>query len=1660
MKKLKTTLLMLAMAVMCAVGVLFAACGAKNVRLTFDTHGAGPVAEQTLKVGEEYTLPEPPAYEGFSFEGWYLDASYTGSPVTSGVADKDTTFHAKWEQMYLVSLDLDGGTIGGSSVAPKLYLKKGANISSALQAYVPEKAGYEFGDWFAGDSELSKSATMTESGISLTAHYKVGYTVQVYLQNLEDDGYTQGEDIKGFAYATANFTPAVSMKGFERVQNSNSLETLDLNDSDPSANVFRFYFDRRELAVVLDPNYPDGSSTAADRQEVTFRYGNKVELPNDSFRFAGYMLRGWAKTQGGEVEYASHAIESMLYGAEAGEPDLFEFSEDTMLFAVWTKGYTDMFGGSDCLYIFDETSGKIYLDRSGKYFEGTYTPSSKSFFFVDKKDRTISSGKINSDGTFVYYNEAMASLSFLRYRFPDGVVQGETLTLDAYNGLTYNNGLGRSKGTYTYEDGLYVVTFEDGILSGQKLSIRLAQTTSGTNVFLILNEADLDYGQMLMTFVRDGQVLSYTSVYALSLDGFGTATLNQGTSNASLSYYWEDDVLYLISGSSLYGTFKIIELQDGYGYVYYNAEEEGTYTADDGSTLSLDGLYSATYTKGATALKGYYASASSRFGADYAIVTFTASDGTAYTFLISAKEVTIPSEDEGSAPETTIERTFALRANGYAEYLYCALSNGSQVAYYAPMLVLNETEEGKATLYAYNAAREYVKVAVGTYMNDNGVYAFTVTESFEVDESGAELRTEPYDVTKIQACIFRIGSFTSNSGTFEVSYWLSVTLEGEDPTELDVKYTAANGDTLSLVAGFAIYKTTREGQEVAIAGSYSQTGTRIRLTVSSSSLYFEINEEDHSFLMLSGLLGSASELYNGQAVEDGATLTFDGKGNATYTKGEEEPIKGKVTALEETTVFGTSIYSFTANGLSFRFLLVSQSSRTYFARENTELTKEYVSEELGKLELDGFGFRARYTNVYNIAFDGNYAFDPEENAVLLTLSVNGSALNAYFDLKDSSFTMRGSEYGLYFDYNNQYMNGVVYELDGYGKLTVSRIPRDDEEGSELIVIANNGTYTAENDGYRLKYEDETGAKHEVFGHLGSYQISQTSALRIFIVELDEVVRVLVNENDWTVLTLDGFGNAVYIDNLGMSNRGQYVLITDSLFYFVTNDGSVANIYRYDFEKGSATPVSMHAQGYYTSDLESMLFTQYGFMIKDGTERYYYDVEDDEVTIYRQAPTADPSEVNEYGFIVIPFGKFDATKEYDEKTYYLSDGYSVNFNRTDGKDAEYPLTARKSDGTTFYYLIEGLSFTPSGSTFSTNAVVILRSVDALDATEKSDPVTKQGTIVRTRNEDGSYTTYVDFTGFRIEVGLTYHGSDNNIFEVSSLAAVTSALSMTYLQYSYLFDLFGLSPSSFGTLEIVTPIDVSGEAQDPYITVNFGARGDIPDTLNAPLKIEKCPFVYENSLFSLTVKGTDNYDYRFHFTLTATSYGNGFTLIAATRVETFENGGYKVEAERVVATESSNIGVGSFFSISIYEGEEEIELAGYLSVDGTYYLIHYTRDEDGTITATKYFLVTFTEKAPEEVEGATTLPPFTGATITCKEAKTYYTEDGSMYVDVFEEDNTIILLCPDAVSGSSYRVESSYDPATQTYTLTLGSTRTYKVKIENGKAVIELVPDPQG
>ena len=67
--------------------------------VTFDSRGGTDVATQHQMYGEHLQLPEPPTREGYTFTGWYKDATCELPwSVESDIIETDLTLYAGWEK--------------------------------------------------------------------------------------------------------------------------------------------------------------------------------------------------------------------------------------------------------------------------------------------------------------------------------------------------------------------------------------------------------------------------------------------------------------------------------------------------------------------------------------------------------------------------------------------------------------------------------------------------------------------------------------------------------------------------------------------------------------------------------------------------------------------------------------------------------------------------------------------------------------------------------------------------------------------------------------------------------------------------------------------------------------------------------------------------------------------------------------------------------------------------------------------------------------------------------------------------------------------------------------------------------------------------------------------------------------------------------------------------------------------------------------------------------------------------------------------------------------------------------------------------------------------------------------------------------------------------
>lgn len=1648
--------------VLCAVS----ACGKDIVKLSFETNGGSSIETVEVKKGESYELPVP-TRTGYEFDGWFTDENFSGSAVTSTTPESNLTFYAKWTQLYTVTLDLDGGSLSTTS----LSLKAGVNLYNAVKELAPSKANHQFGGWFKGDDALSESAVMPSENVTLKAKYKVAYTVELYLQDIEDETkYVKADnDVTGYDWAGTQVSPDEKVEGFDRVIGHESEIASKTLSANASANVFKLYFDRKTLFVFFD--------AGEDFDDISFevKYGEEVTVPVN-FESEGKLLVGWT-ADGGETIYKTNVIYSLLRNlaqVSDTEPESFIPQDDMVFEAVWSVGLVDMFEGEDYIFLDPDDAEVVYLYRGGEYFIGSLNTKNNEFRIRNLDEDIVITGKVNENGTFVFQDNGNSNMTYDLFVSGVGVNSDIFLQIDRFDGISYvekdEKGIitVERQGYYTVdESGIYTAHFSDG---GDDFNF-IVGTAGGTDAFQIRNEEEYalgrDNGGLVRFAINDGQLVYFTSVYQMLLDGFGTAVINMGTSTSAYRYTYDTETQLITLRTSMgivAGVFQIMSGTSVQGYVIYDESSDKTYESENSqATFTMDGLYSATYFDGTTTLKGVYqVVGTSVLGGS--IIRFYSEQGAVgsnpatFTFIVKDVEVDTGAVGDNDNPITETKYYFEKKHNSYGEYYYRD-SDPEVLYWYSPLLAVNDGAEGKATLYGRTKQSEYVKISEGTIVFDENTktYMYTADKYFDVEE---ELVTEPYDLQTVVSFVFNTAVLQTSKGNVGVTYWYSVTTKGIDgsdntTTKLPTATYTSGDASIFLVGGFIVYNST-DGSFTAV---YTVSGNILTVSTSQGTMYLELDEENNTFIVLQHAPYTAKEIIQGNKYTSNQTLAFDGKGGAVYTvkDGETETVyEGTVEKSSEfTAVDGSDIWVFTSSdeALTFKFIRLYASNNNLFSRYNETYNGDYRAENGSRLKLDGFSYMAEYFNSDDGTTVKSSYFISESNVVCMIID------NAYryFDIKDNKqFTARGAEYGTYILMDNQNATGVYVELDGYGKLSVFTIGND----SEKNYIDDNGTYTSDGYEFTLVYQD--GSENTtIVGKRGVIQIS-SSYYNVFVVSHKEVARIYVNETDFSVLVLDENGGAVRYNKMGEREVGEYIIITDNMLYYASTQVEDACIYIYDNEKGVATPFNFPERGYYTSDLgASLQFTKYGFAVFNGATRYYYNVVNDIVVIYRRANAGETGVVtNEYGFVEEQFGTFAETVEYNDVTYIRNNGFAVLFGRDEATKEKYPVPLEKEGEENYKKPLEDLTFTPNGLTsFNVSGKV------KIDGKEFDCTVT--------REENG--TMYVTVQYFRFYISVTFNG-DRNTYKVTAMEHRRTLPSCTYLNMYYLYAmLFGQSlANSWGEIAIITEYDEYGvAAENSYIKGTFGVSALMYDLNGNILSFNTADYVYdeETKIYTVNFEGEDGYDYHLYFAIGSTYLGYGYNVYAMTREETVESAdGYKVVFERVIATDTS-LAQGAFYSIKLFKDDVEIESAANIyatSLSKVYYVLR-EKTDDGKITSTTYYTIEITEKtdtgvgSDEEEKNPYILSLIDTVTVSCETVETIYSEDGLSFVDLSPTKGILLISITvkeeETENETTYLyliTESVYDDVAGVYTVKNSAGKTFTVKIsgEEGSKTAEI------
>lgn len=1697
------------------------------------------VADVKVTKGEEFTLPTPSSRgKEWEFAGWYLSEDFSGARVTTVVAEEGTVYYAKWEQRYKLTLDLNGGTLAN---VDDLYLKAGESVVPYLADYVPAKSGYEFARWLNGTSLINASFRMPSSALTLSAEYKVGYTIDVYTQSID---YLRAEDKTGleefeketvtmYAYSdeaakneNEKFKFDYKLQGFYEINHEGSVFEGGLKENPQEGdNHFVIYFNRELYTLTLNPNVSD---TVQGEVRAQYYYDEEAKLPYDLYMNIGYVFAGWSKSSSGENDYPISYIDAVLYNKEEGDDSEvvraeYRVNGDATLYAYWNEGYTDLFGGADTIFLLDEKSEDIYLFRGGKYFKGEYFAKANEFTFYDKKENILIEGKMVGDKKFCYSDESRSEVSAkllvdpVRNRINDNV----TLSFGLFNELTYTEkdewGFSTTaRGTFSIDEetGEFVAYFATGTgdLVGKTVHIILkTNSRTGIMVFQIRDEEQYALGTVGRLLVNGSSITGITNpdvahYYSITFSGYGDAVYYNGASpvRCYTGYDKKTDTYTLLNASgNVVLTFKLVSEGAFEGYMPYDATLDDEFESSNGK-LILDGIARATYVSGSEISTGIYTLSSSYLG--LYLISFN-DNGRTNTFLL--KSVT-----EGTGDDAVTFFVVEEKNEGYAEYLY--YEDGTL---YYPILVLDEEVAGKASLYV-NFGSKKTKGATANYAYDSESGLYTLTDIEVV--SGVDFENSSrLDLSKLSSWVFRLDTGSMSDNVFYVYSLTDLenneTIKTKEYTPVDKDGNPLNdGSKLLLVGGIAVLSGKNE--EGTIVGTYKTDDAGVTtITTGGGYLLVEIYEESNTFLRYDSAPYTAYLYREDGSLEQYEMMKFDGKGGVTYqfnvSDDEETKAVVYVGSVEEagSTSDGYPIYRFTGTtdstlvdeaekNVSFRFIYLTASNYLFFSKISDNEGTFTSSEDGTVLVLDGAGFNARYTDTFNRTYSGMYR---ARSGNIVYMYVGGEYLYFELDAENHTFTRLGSELGTYIVMDNQVADGRLVELDGRGNATLLKL--DDTAEDKRKVVDGEATYALNSDGtFTVSYSAD-GIAATLTGRLGTIQMGDYY-YNVFFISYDSIANTYVNEADYSVLLLDDAGSALRYTQTGRVELGSYTLITDqshgssyNLLYYVNQAGTFATLYEYDTVTKLIKRVESSSIAYCNEELSTLMFTQYGFAIFDGTTRYYYYNEGNDVAIYRIAKEGEAA--NDFGFIkdVIEGGLANSI-DYNGTTYYRNGGFDVTFKRQSGEKAYFPEKIQIKDENDKVIeerivncTLGDVTFALSGSSeFSVAGKIAL----TYELDGKTETISKDCTIVRSLVEsDGTgearYETYVTIGFYRYDVNVSYSGEPTNrTYTLNKMSYYIDAQSQYYLQGVLMSMMYGMDPSQipfYGHITIWQDFDENGVAGPMYMSGKFSTEyrdangekklGSVVGLYGADgsvIDFEESPCEYEisdgNEIFTVTVTHTDGYTYKGMFTISNFYGATAYTMIAFYReqkIRTADNK-YEFTVGRVVTSEIEANSPGKLVlpALKNLTTGEEIEEESFLSLNGDYYLVSRTYDDpesqDKKIVASTYYKIALTETDVNEINEKLVKPYDTVAVTPIDTIETVYMANGN-YVDINTANNSV-LIYNNYIAASTDSYEYDADTKTATYIVTRITGRKYKITVtENDEgeklATVELYVEPE-
>jgi len=443
---------------------LYAHYSVNQYTISFESNGGTSVSAITQNYATSVTAPEAPSKNGYTFAGWYSNASLTSRYTFSTMPADNITLYAKWNlETYNITYNLNGGT--NNSFNPATYTITSAKIT--LKA--PTKTGYSFAGWY-NDAECTEAISEIASGSYGVVELFAKWTATEYtITYVTADGathsniltYTNETDLttladatlKGHAfggwYTDDSYATAVTTVAGGEIGNKTIYAKF-------TANTYNVWLDgNEEASYVVSFNLNGAEGTIASQTVTPTATLKYPTVPTRD----GYIFAGW---------YENENCTGSLYDFTA------VVTSDTTLYAKWVK-----VENATAIAI----NGSSNVTLNGKY--------EQMLMFIPLVSGNITITASGSYDTFgVLYSSEMVALAQdddnaydeSNFLIVYNVTAGETYYIGAraFSSTTTGTATVSIAGSTTVMDGGYAITASKGSATyGQNFTLNVPNAREG-----------------------------------------------------------------------------------------------------------------------------------------------------------------------------------------------------------------------------------------------------------------------------------------------------------------------------------------------------------------------------------------------------------------------------------------------------------------------------------------------------------------------------------------------------------------------------------------------------------------------------------------------------------------------------------------------------------------------------------------------------------------------------------------------------------------------------------------------------------------------------------------------------------------------------------------------------------------------------------------------------------------------------------------------------------------------------------------------------------------------------------------------------------------------------------------------------------------------------